>query len=150
MNRNHKNKHHGASAESGGFSDLIKHSAMGTAVSVALSMIFCILGAALCSLSKDPRVLTFPIALISLYIAAFWGGRIATRLHKRAVLWCGLISGALLAVFFWFLTLFFPHGEANTAFPVSLLLRMLTVGFSILGALIPHTSPKRRHHNRKR
>ena len=150
MNRNNKNKRRAASSESGEFYGLIKHSAIGAAASAALAGLFCVLGAALCLLSDDPRVLTFPIALGGLYVSAFLGGRIASRLNKNAVLWCGLICGGMLAVFFWFLTIFFPRGEANTAFPFSLLLRLLTIGCSILGALIPLASKKTHRHKRKR
>lgn len=150
MNRNNKSKHRATSSDSGGIGNLIKHSCIGAAASVALAGLFCVLGAALCLLSNDPRALTFPIALGGLYIAAFGGGRIAARLHKSAVLWCGLISGGLLAVFFWFLTLFFPRGEASTAFPVGLFLRMLTILFSILGAVIPFAPKKVRHRKRNR
>ena len=150
MNRNNKNKHRVTSSDSGSMNTLIKHTAIGAAVSTALAGLFCVLGAGLCLLSNDPRVLTFPIALCGLYIAAFLGGRISAHLHKSAILWCGLISGGMLTVFFWFLTLFFPREEAITAFPVSFLLRILTIGCSILGALIPLTPKKAHYHNRKR
>lgn len=150
MNRTNKGKRRTASSERNGLGELIRHSAIGAAIAVALCGAFCVLGGALCLLSDDPRTLTLPIALIGLYVSAFLGGRIAARLHKGAVLWCGLISGGLLAVLFWFLTLFFPHGEANTVFPISLLLRIGTVVVSMLGSILPFSAKRKRHPQKKR
>ena len=149
MNRTKKSKSRTAPSVSGGFSDLLKHSAIGTATAILFAALLAILGTALCLLSDNPGALAIPVGLIALYLSAIGSGMITARLHKNAVLWCGLLSGGMLAVFFWFLTLFFPHGTPNFPLPFSLLLRVGTVGVSILGALLSlKRKPTRRHKRR--
>jgi len=141
-----RTKKHPTPSAKGGFPAMLKHAAIGAGIAIALSLVLCLGGSALCLLWKDPATLARPVGMIVLYLSALAGGVISAHLHKKELLPCGILCGIMIAVFFWFLTLFFGNDGSHTPFLLSLLLRLLTVGASTLGALIPLklNAPRRR------
>ena len=137
------------SAHRHGFLDLLKHAAIGAGGGLILCTAGILIGSALCLLSKDPIALALPVGRSLLYLSAAMGGWITARLHKGAYLPCGFLCGGLLCVFFWILTFFLEYDEPRAALPLSLLLRLLTVGASMAGALLAtkkkQSHPSRRH-----
>lgn len=144
-----KNVKRTASSSQDGFPTLLKHAAMGAGAAIVTAVALCLSGAAICLLSENPASLTGPVGLIALYLAAAIGGWLAARLHKSAFLLCGLLCGGLLTVFFWFLTLFFGNAVQSFSFPLALLLRALTAGAAVLGALLCLKKKAPRRHKRR-
>ena len=132
------------------FPELLKNSSIGAGIGLIAAVLFLFIGTGVCYVSNDPTALITPVGVAVLYLSAFIGGMIAKRLNKTSALFCGGICGCLLTVFFWFLTLFFNHTDSDIfSFPLSLVLRGLTILVSILGAVIgtgrKKVSKRRRH-----
>ena len=126
----------------------LRHSAIGAGIGIGLACLLCPLGAWLCLLSPDPASLTLPAGIFTLLLSALAGGFCAARLHKSRRLLCGVLCGILLVFFFWLLTLFLGEPAHEIPFFVSLRLRILAVGVSGMGAMIP--AGGRKIHRRRR
>ena len=130
------------------FSVLCKNAALGTATSLLCALTLMLIGALLCLRSNDPLKLILPIGLGTLYLSALIGGIVTVRKHGKKALLCGGLCGLFLFVFFFGTSLFF-RGEGSFSFLVTLLLRLLTILFSILGAFLGqkrsnHRPPRKR------
>ncbi len=149
MNRTKKRSKR-ASPPANGVGAMLKHVVIGTGTALLVAALLSLLGAALCLLSDDPAALTLPVGLIALYLAAAMGGMITARLHKENALLCGLLCGGLITVFFWFLTIFFPHASPVLSFPLTLFFRFLTIGSSVLGSTIGLKKQHSRRHKKRK
>ncbi len=114
---------------------LLKNSLLGCGIALLSAAALLFVSSAICYMSKDPHSLVFPLGLLTLYLSALIGGIAAVRLNKSDAFICGSVCGGLLALFFLFLTVFFPDADSSKfPLPVVLVLRILTVFFCILGA----------------
>ena len=129
------------------FSVLCKNAAIGTAISLLCAVALMLVGSLVCLRSDDPLKLILPIGLGTLYLSALAGGIVTVRRHGKKALLCGALCGLFLFVFFLGISLFF-RGEGAFSFLVTLLLRLLTILFSILGAFLGQKRTTRRPHRK--
>ncbi|MBQ9783098.1 MAG: TIGR04086 family membrane protein [Clostridia bacterium] len=131
-----KKPHHATrEAGSGTPAQLLKHTAIGAGIALAVAAALALIAAGICYSTPDPNSLTLPVGMVLPYLSALVGGFAAVRLHRSAPLPCGLLCGGFLALFFLFLTLFF-EGESGIGLPLSIILRVLIPAVSVLGALL--------------
>lgn len=114
---------------------ILKSSLLGAGGGLLASLLLLLGGTILCLCTTDPGSLILPTGLLALYLSAMVGGFLAIRHHKKEPLPCGALCGALMMLFFLFLSFFFAS-ESGKQFSlgISLLLRALIPFFSILGA----------------
>ena len=124
------------------FSQILKSSAIGCAVSLAIVTALLIAAAAICYASEDPTSLTVPAGAIILAVSSLFGGMISAKINKAKALLCGIGNGILMNLFSLFLGIFTPHGQNDFSFPISLILRTAVVLCSILGSLIAANTGK--------
>lgn len=112
--------------------------------SLVLLMIFC----AIASSMDDPDSVITPLSLCALYIGAVLGGLAAIKLSEGGVI-AGLVSGALSSVLIFALSAFpFPTSGFNII--KSLILTLVIVPLSLVGAFIgKKRTRKPKHHRRK-
>ena len=146
-NQGARTKRHRAE-EGSSISKLFQNAAVGVGVALLCSILMLLIGAMICQRSEDPQAIILPWGLGALYLSALIGGTVSVRRNGGAALLCGALCGAILMIFFWFLSIFF---QGNNAFslPISLLLRTMTALFSIFGALIFRKRPSRRLHRKR-
>lgn len=118
-------------------------------ITMAVGLLLLLLSSALLLATKDPDRYHTAAALISLYITAFSGGLIATRLcHRRSPLLCGLCEAALLILAFTVLSLCLPDAWRHAhSGGFALLTRVLLLPATMIGAFLGarKTKIKRRH-----
>lgn len=130
------------------FSTLLRHAAIGTGISLLCGVLLILVGSIVAWRSEDPLTMILPFGLGTLYLSALLGGIVTIRLHGEKALLCGTLCGLLLFVLFWIISLFF-QGEASFSVPLSLLLRILSIVFSIIGAFLGQKRVKRRPHRKR-
>lgn len=105
---------------------------------------------ALLLMTKDPNRYHTVVGFISIYVTAFLGGMIATRLYgRRSPLFCGLTEALLLILLTGVVALFLPDALKNDlSGGIAVLTRVLLLPASLCGALLASRqkqSRKRRH-----
>ena len=115
-------------------------------LSLVISLVLAIALSSLTLLSSDPLSLVFPTSLAALYACSFLSGFLCVRKMHEGALICGLFSGGIFMLIYMFITLFFPREmSAGYSFGVSVLLHLLIIVFSIVGAYAGrHRGVKRR------
>jgi putative membrane protein (TIGR04086 family) len=118
-------------------------------ITMAVGLLLLLLSAALLLTTKDPDRYHTATALAVLYITAFSGGLIATRLcHRRSPLLCGLCEAVLLILLFTVLSLCLPDAWRHTqSGGIALLSRVLLLPATVIGAFLgaKKKGAKRRH-----
>ena len=69
-----------------------------------------------------------------IYISALIGGFVSVRQNKKDALLCGIVSGAMLALCFFVISLFFADGSSSYSFLIELILRGAMLLMSVFGA----------------
>lgn len=144
-----KRKRSRSPEESNSIPALFQSCAIGFACALLCAALLLVLCAALCSRSPDPQKMILPLGLGTLYLSAFLAGMIAVRRYGCSALLCGALCGALLLVFFWILSAFF-QGNDTFSLPLSLILRLMTVLFPILGAFCGLKRTSKRPHRKSK
>ena len=118
-------------------------------ISMAVGLLLLLLSGMLLLATKDPDRYHTATALAVLYITAFSGGLIATRLcHRRSPLLCGLCEALLLLLLITVLSLFLPDEWHHTqSGGIALLVRVMLLPAAVLGAFLGARQKKikRRH-----
>ena len=118
-------------------------------ITMAVGLLLLLLSTALLLATKDPDRYHTATALAVLYVTAFAGGLIATRLcHRRSPLLCGLCESVLLILLFTVLSFCLPDAWKHTGQGgISLLYRVLLFPATMLGAFrgARQKRTKRRH-----
>ncbi|MBQ8716939.1 MAG: YrzE family protein [Clostridia bacterium] len=118
-------------------------------ITVAVGLLLLLLSTALLLATKDPDRYHTAAALACLYITAFLGGLIATRLcRRRSPLLCGLCEAVLLIVLFTVLAFCLPDGWRHTqSGGFALLTRILLLPATMIGSFVGarKRTAKRRH-----
>lgn len=119
-------------------------------VTLLCGLALLLLGTALLMMTKDPDRYHAVLSLPLLYLTAFLGGFIATRMaERRSAVLCGLCEGLCLLVLFSLLALCLPRDwAANGAGYSRILLRLPLLVASLLGALAGAKKQARRRHRR--
>ena len=102
---------------------------------------------ALSLLLKDPHKLSLPLAVAAIYLASFASGFLALKHNKgKDTLICGCVSGILLVLILGVFLSFVPSSSSEQAMGGVLLLRLIALPCSVLGALLASkpSKPKRR------
>lgn len=139
-----------ATEKQGGFTlyDTLKRVLWALPITIAAGLLLLLLSTALLLAGKDPDRYHTAAALTVLYITAFLGGMIATRLcHRRSPLLCGLCEALLLLLTITVLSLFLPDDWKHEASGgISLLLRVLLLPAATLGAFLGARQKKPKRH----
>ena len=136
-------KKHRPSENSDLFSVLLKNTAFGMLFALLCAATLSFIGSLVCLRLSDPLSAIQPMGLSILYVSALLGGILTVRRHEKKALLCGVLCGLFLLIFFWILSLFF-RGDGSFSFSLRLLLRVLIVLFSILGACLGQKRQTRR------
>ena len=120
-------------------------------ITAALGLLLLFLATALLLLTKDPDRYHTVAALVVLYVTAFCGGAIATRLHhRRSFLLCGLLEGVLLVLLLALIALFLPdawkHGDTGAR---ALGLRAAVILIAPIGAFLATRQKKQKRRHRR-
>ena len=151
MSEHKKKKGRRSSRESsGGLPAWLRASLIALPLSLLVGVLLLALGTALLLSTKDPNRYYSSLALPILYLTAFLGGVIATRLsHRRAAFLCGLLEGLSLCLFFALAALFMPNSLATegTGY-IKFLLRLPVIPSAMVGAFLAakQATPRRRRH----
>ena len=125
------------------FTAMMKCVLLALPFTVLLGALLLCAGTALLLLTKNPIQYTRLSAMLCLYLTAFGGGMLTTRLYgRRAPVLCGLASGLLLMLCLGIPALFLWQGGVSAA--TALLLRLLIPPCSLLGALFATRKRKTR------
>ena len=121
-------------------------------ITVAVGLLLLLITTALLLLFKDPDRYHTAAALVLLYLTAFLGGMIATRLYRRrSPLLCGLSEAMLLLLLITVAAFFLPDGwKDHQSAGMALLTRVLLLPVSLGGALLAarkKTPKRKRTHN---
>lgn len=127
---------------------LFQSAAIGGGAALLCAALMLFLGAMICLRSEDPNQMILPWGLGTLYLSALLGGIISVRRHGGSALLCGSVCGILLLIFFWILSIFFQEND-TFSLPISLLLRALTVLFSLLGGYLGLKRTRRTPHRKR-
>lgn len=117
-------------------------------ITVAVGLLLLFATTALLLATKDPDHYHTGAALAMLYLTAFLGGAIATRLHaRRAPLLCGIGEAVCLLLFLTVLALCLPDawGREQSG-GIALLTRALLFPASLAGAFLAARQKKKRRH----
>lgn len=117
-------------------------------ITMAVGLLLLLLSAALLLATKDPDRYHTAAALAALYITAFSGGLIATRLcRRRSPLLCGLCEALLLLLLFTALSLCLPDEWQHTrSGGFALLSRVLILPASMIGAFLGARKQRKKRH----
>ncbi len=149
QSKKRKSKAKAHSTETDGISWIILSAIKGCGLGLLISVVMSFLLCGIAFMNTDPDALLTPFAFIALYVPAFFAGLISERSAGAQKLTCGLISGTLFMIAYMFISLFFSENSFSPyPFIVSLLLHVLTVIFSVLGAFAG--ARKKRSPSRKR
>ncbi|MBQ8356366.1 MAG: hypothetical protein IJX39_01000 [Clostridia bacterium] len=131
-------------------SALMKSVLVALPITVTVGLLLLLLSSVLLLSAKDPDRYHTGVAFTLLYLTAFIGGAIATRLqHRRAPLFCGLGEALLLLLFITVLAFCLPDAWGHSmSGALALLTRLLLLPASLAGALLAARQKKktRRHH----
>ena len=138
------------------FETISKRALIGGAVSLAVMIVFALIGAALCMLNADPAGLTLPIGLVTFYISAAAGGyasavgmkkQRASALTSAAL--CGFIIAILTGICAALQEYLSPHISHNIPTVTSILLRFLAIPVSMLFSYFALIEKRRRSRRRR-
>ncbi len=116
---------------------------VGLIITVALLIVFCLV----CLNSKNPDSLISPLALTINAVAYFAAGFAASK-KRSAPLPCGALSGAILCAVFFVISLALKDLHSAFSAPsIAILLRLVSVFISIIGALIGANCGKNRRYS---
>lgn len=126
---------------------LLKSVCLALPISMGVGMLLALLFCFILMKTGDPGQLDIPVAILSLSLAALAGGAAAALLHRRrAPLLCGSLLGILLFVLLTVAAFILPS-EQKSAPALSLLLHLLLIPISMIGAaLTAKRKRKRRRH----
>ena len=129
-----------------GFSGIFLSAAKSALIALIISLILSVAISTALLFYTDPTSLVFPLSLAVLYLSSFFAGFLCMRRVGEGALICGIISGAILVLFYMFLSLLFPaESSSHHTIPLSFVLRALIVLFSVFGAYAArHKTSKKR------
>jgi putative membrane protein (TIGR04086 family) len=119
----------------------------GVCVALVTALFLAIVCAIICSASGNAYKLLTPLSFVST-VAVYFVCGFATAKRYSAAIPAGAISGAVLCILFFIVSLFLSSSLASgTSLPVSLLIRLSFVVVSMLGAILGANAKKkvRRH-----
>ena len=138
-------------AESNGLSWIILCSIKGFGIGLLISVIMAFSLCGIAFMNADPDALLTPFAFAALYVPSFLAGVISIRKAGEQKLTCGLISGTFFMIAYMFVSLFFSENPFTPyPFIISLLLHILIVVFSVLGAFAGARKKRSPSHKRTR
>lgn len=124
---------------------VFKSSLLGFAASLVSALVLWIAASAIAYANDDPDAVVGTLALGVIYLSALIGGFASVRYNKKDALLCGVSGGAMLAVFFFIISLFFGDSSSSYPFLIELMLRGAVVLMSVFGAFAGlHRKDKRR------
>lgn len=126
---------------------LIRNFAIGSGCSLGVALLFLFGATMIVHQLSDPCAAAFPAANAALYLTAFFSGIIAARLYDGPLWLRGLIAGAALLLICLPIGIFLPADTSEVS-ANPLLLRLLMLPFSLLGAIAGQKRVRR--HSRRR
>ncbi len=115
---------------------IITAASFGACAGIISAVILLLLCTFICLPSEAPERLITPLAVISALIVYFLTGFCSAK-KNSAVIPCGVLSGAVVTVIFFVLSLFLKKElSANLTLFVSLLIRLSFIALSVIGALL--------------
>ena len=145
---------HTAPASNGGAITLVHAGLRGALVALIVLHLLTIAAAAIAYANPDPDALTAPLSLCVLALAPITGGAVAYRIGRRrgvrSRLLCGLVTGAILLICLFALSLCLPDSlSGQWPRAVSWGLRAGMLIFCILGAAMAAYAPRKRRKKRR-
>ena len=113
-------------------------------ITAIAGLLLLLLATAILLATKDPNHYHTGVSLALLYLTAFLGGAIATRLYRRrSPLLCGLCEALLLLLLTTAIGFFLPDAwQHDISGGIALLTRVLLLPAAICGALLAARKPK--------
>lgn len=135
--------------ETRGEGGMLMSSLFGALAALISSVLLLIIGTAIASVCADPDKILGALSIASLYISALVGGFVSVKRNGGGALLCGLISGFILALFFFALSLCFTADySSGYSVLVKFVIRAGSVLASVLGAFAALHKPERRRKRR--
>ncbi len=129
-----KSRKKGRSEDAPPLVSVFKSSLMGFAAALASALVLWIAASAIAYANDDPDSVVGALGLGVIYISALIGGFVSVRQNKKDALLCGIVSGAMLALCFFVISLFFADGSSSYSFLIELILRGAMLLMSVFGA----------------
>lgn len=139
VNRSHDNE------QSLQFGTLFK----GTAITLGIGMALTVITSLIAYFSADPNLLIRPLGLTAAAMTALIGGFVTIRLHGHSALLCGLFNGGMLTCAMILASLFLKAYASGYSTLVSTLLHTALILFSVAGAFLGMSRPKKHTHRRR-
>ncbi len=121
------------STESPTMGNVLQKSAVGAGISFLVTLLLTLICAFFCSMLSDPSAVTPAVGTGASFLCYLLAGILTARKVPSSILLSGMFSGAILSV------LLLVVGLVTGGFsltPISWLLRLLGVGFSVTGAYL--------------
>ena len=132
--------------EHGELAWLVRSCFIGFGVSVAVAAGLWLAASVISYAQNDPDAFVGTLGFAAIYLAALVAGFVSVKINKERALACGALSGFLLALLFFVISLFFSGDySSNYPFIVGVALRAAMILMSVLGAFAAvHHKKKRR------
>ena len=114
---------------------IIRSSFIGAGIAVIVSAVLLFAATLIAYANADPESVTGMLGLAAIYIASMSAGFCSVRINRQSALACGALSGFLLALLFFVVSLFFDTSYSSE-YPIvaKLALRAAILLMSVLGA----------------
>lgn len=142
-----KGKRKSRGEEYGKAVSVIRSSFIGLGVSLIFAVVLWFVASAVAYANKDPDAVAGGLGFAAIYISSMAAGFAAVRVNGHSALFCGLLSGGLLALLMFFVSIFFNSSySSDYPFILALGMRGIMVLFSVFGAFagLHRTSRKKR------
>ncbi|MBO5416918.1 MAG: TIGR04086 family membrane protein [Clostridia bacterium] len=136
-----------SSAELSAPAAIIKNSFIGAGIATVMSVVLLFAATVIAYANADPDSVTGMLGLSAVYLASMAAGFCAVKINKQSALICGALSGAIFALLFFAVSLFFDASfSSGYPFIARLGMRAAMIFMSVLGAFagLHRSSGKRR------
>ena len=127
---------------------LFRHALKSALITVCIGAALSVIASLICYFSEDPVVLITPLSYTASALTAISGGVIAVRIHKRAALLSGLLTGSILTLLMMLASLFLSPLASGYSTGIAAALHAAYLALCVLGAFLGQKKPSRRRRKR--
>ncbi len=145
-----RGSHMGKRAKQSTASGRVRSIALGVLAGLASAGVLLLLGSAVAYADSDPNRMIAPMAPVLNCLCALVGGLVAARCRRGESFLCGGVCGLILMLTFSALAFTAPSLHTASGVLLSILLRVLMVGFGIVGGMMGIPKSRGRGHARSK
>ena len=133
---NHKQHTFSKQKDQSKFDAIINSALLGVLITIGISLLLLLFATAIAISFPDPLSLISPIGYVSLFVSAFFGGFVCSKLNKRAAYLSSTLCGCIFVIISMIISFAIPHTLASEIdIFTRILLHLLSLLTFPLGAL---------------